>query len=339
MGQTDEREPCLRATGQRFGLAKRSLGPGKITEPPAQLSELDVAGRRVNGAHVLELGARAHHLLFRPRPVTTCLQCPRVVHPAHAWEEHRVRMTFGPTRGRLGPLSGAPVVTHLLAGADQAAVHLAGGIGPEPAFHREEHGLVELFESLARLATVDQDATERLLGLGLEVRVAQTPTELEGDLHMGGRLQELASTVQHLDLAHDEVAVLRGLGVDLEPLPCSAEPRAGDARLSSERVVLVEPHRRLPCASIVPCRLVDRESGLARSDAVVHAAQPPRSVGPHIEPRAVDLGVVVRGVIGLGPVIGSTPVVASQGGPGLLQAHTRHRTGVARIAHRHLSPG
>ena len=43
--------------------------------------------------------------------------------------------------------------------------------------------------------------------------------------------------------------------------------------------------------------------------------------------------VVVCALTGLGVVVRRTPIVASQSGAGLLQAHGGHRSGVARIAH------
>ena len=241
-------------------------------------------------------------------------------------------MAFGPPRRRLGPLGGAPVVADLLARADQAAVHLACRVRPEPPLDGQEHRFVELLETVARVAPIDEHASERLLGLGLEIGIAQPSSELERAVHVHGRLLELSPAVHDLDLAHDEVPVLGAFGLTLETLTSPPQPRARDARLGPEHVVLVEPDGALPGPTGVARSVVDPVRGFARCDAVVHATQPPRGIGPHIQPGAVDPRVV-RALTGLGVVVRRTPIVASQSGTGLLQAHGGHRSGVARIAH------
>ena len=37
-----------------------------------------------------------------------------------------------------------PQITEVFAGTDHAAIHLAGGVRPEPTLDREQHGLVEV---------------------------------------------------------------------------------------------------------------------------------------------------------------------------------------------------
>ncbi len=318
--QPDEREPWLGTSRQCFGLTKRALRARQVSEAAAELSELDVARRRMHRTHLAELRTRARDLLLRARPVAPRLQRPRVMHAAHPREEDRVRMTFGPPRGRLGPLSRTSVVADLLARADEAAVHLARRIGAQPSLDREQHGFVELLEAVARAAAIDQDASERLLGLGLEVGAAQLERELECAVGLDDRLVELAPPVHHLDLPDDEVAVLDARAFVVEPLSRPAQPRTGDRGLRPERVVLVEPHGALPGATLIAGGLVDRVRRLTRGDAVVHAAQPPRGVGPHVEPRGVDAGISGDRVVARALVRGE-PVVASQGGAGLVQAH------------------
>ncbi len=137
-------------------------------------------------------------------------------------------MALGPSRGRLGPLSRTSVVADLLARADEAAVHLARRVGAEASLDREQHRFVELLEAVARVAAIDEDASERLLGFGLEVGAAQLERELERAVGVDDRLFELAPPVHDLDLADDEVAVLDARAFVVEPLPPTAQPRARD---------------------------------------------------------------------------------------------------------------
>ena len=145
-------------------------------------------------------------------------------------------------------------------------------------------------------------------------------SELERALGVDDRPFELAPPVHDLDLADDEVAVLDAHAFVVESLPPTAQPRPRDRGLRPEHVVLVEPDGALARAALVARGLVDRVRRLTRRDAVVHASQPPRGVGPDVEPGSVDAGVTSHCVVARALVRGQ-PVVASQGGAGVVQAH------------------
>jgi hypothetical protein len=111
--------------------------------------------------------------------------------------------------------------------ADQAAVHLAGGVGPEAAFDGEEHRLVEMPEPFGDLTPVDEDPPHRLEGFGFEVRCAQRPAE--GDDGRGQRMRpvELATTVGRLGFPQQQRAVLATVGVVGQRPAGPPQPGAG----------------------------------------------------------------------------------------------------------------
>ena len=83
--------------------------------------------------------------------------------------EDRAGVLLGPGRRGVGPLGGPGEVAQILAGADEAAVHLAGRVGAEPTFEREQHGVVEAREPRLGLAVVDEQPSQGLQRFRLEV--------------------------------------------------------------------------------------------------------------------------------------------------------------------------
>ena len=156
--------PACGTAAERLGLAERLLGPVEVAHAAADLAELHEAGGGVHAADPDELGARPDGLLFGSGPLTTTLQGPRPVDPAHAGEEGE-RVALGPTGRGVGPLGRPAEVAQLLAGADQAAVDLAGRVRTEPALDGGEHGLVEVAQALLGPALVDQQTYPASAGL------------------------------------------------------------------------------------------------------------------------------------------------------------------------------
>ena len=309
--------PGLRASAEDLGLAERLLGPLEVAHAAADLAELHEAGRGVHAADPDELRAGPDGLLCRPGPLTTRLQGPRPVDPAHAGEDGE-RVALGPTGRGVGPLGRPAEVAQLLAGADQAAVDLAGRVRTEPALDGGEHGLVEVAQPLLGPALVDQQTTQRLLGTGLEVGAAQPASELDHLPRVLGREVEVAPPVGDLRLPQDEVAVLGALGVAVEALTSPPQPRAADARLRPEAVVLVEPDRALSGQPVLAALVEGRERGLAMLDALVHATQPPRRLGEQVEASGLCAAIAIgsaaprRGLVGLLPVVASERVPSSR---------------------------
>ena len=233
------------------------------------------------------------------------------MHAAHAGEDGE-RVRLGPALGRLGPLGGPVVVAHVLAGPDQAAVHLAGRERPEAALDGEQHRLVEVAHALVDLALVDEDPPRGLQGLGLQVGRRQAPAEVEGLGGQRDRLVELAGAVGGLGLPEQEVAVGVALGVRLQRPAGPAQPAAGDGGPGVEGVVLPQPHRALAGPAAIPERVVGVEGGLPRRDALVEPTEPPRRLRLQVEP--VGLLRVAGRVRGAGRVEGGRPVVARDGG-------------------------
>ena len=200
------------------------------------------------------------------------------------------RVLLGPLHRRLGPLGGTRQVAELLAGPDEAAVHLAGRVRAQPALDREQHGLVEVPEPLGDLAPVDEDPTHGLQRLGLEVGRTERPAQPDrlGGEH-GGPVQ-VAAAVGQLGLTQDEGAVLDAPRLAVERPARPAQPTAGDGRPGLEGVVLVEPHRALARPAPL-AELVERAVGdLPGHDAVVEAAEPPCRLGDHVGPPRLRLG-------------------------------------------------
>ena len=311
LGETQEREPRLWPTAERFGLAERELGSVEVPDPAPHLAQLHETGRGVHGAHTYQLRARPHPLLLGAGPLAAPLQGPRPMHPAQP-REHGERVALGPARRRVRPLGHPPVVAELLAGADQAAVDLAGRVRPEPSLDCEQHRLVEVREPVLGAALVHEDSTDGLERFRFEVDGAQAPGELDDRLRLLGGEVELTAAVRDLGLPQHQVAVLGALDVALEPMTGPAQPRPADAGLGLEAVVLVEPHRALRGLPAGIALVEDREGGLARLDALVHPSQPPRRLGACVQPSRLAERIIVVARHRPGRVVGGLPVVAGQ---------------------------
>ena len=309
----------MRPAAQRLRFAERGLGAVEVAEPAPHFAELHVSGRGVGAAHTDQLGARALDFLLRPRPLTPTLKRPRAMHATQSGEQ-RGGVPLRPTRRRVGPLRGAAIVAQRLARADQAAIDLAGRVRTEPSFDREQHRFVEVRQAFTRLPLVDQDATQSLQRLRLQIGHAEAPTELDDRTRVAGREMEVASAVRDLDVAQQEHAVLGAVAVVVDLAMGALQPRTPDVGLRLEAVVLVEP-RRAPRRPPGRLALVEDDvGGLASLDALVDEAEPPGGLGPGIEPaRVVErIGIRPRSRRCRGVVRG-LPVVAGEGVTGRFQ--------------------
>ena len=152
---------------------------------------------------------------------------------------------------RLGPLGGSAQVADVLAGADQAAVHLARRVRAEPALDGEEHGLVEVREPCLDLARVDEHAADRLQRLRLEVGDRSSRPSASARSASSTRRVEppppWASSASRSSSA--PCSTHSGSSSSARRARCSHP--AGDRRPGPHAVVLVEPHRALAGAPAV----------------------------------------------------------------------------------------
>ena len=79
-------------------------------------------------------------------------------------------------------------------------VHLPARIGRKPAFDGGQHGLVEVTKPVGELAGVDEEATDGLERLRLEIGRRQPPRQCERIAGEGGRAVEVAAPVRDLGL-------------------------------------------------------------------------------------------------------------------------------------------
>ena len=142
--------------------------------------------------------------------------------------EDRERVLLRPLHRRLGPLGRAVEVAELLARADEAAIHLAGRVRPEPAFDTEQHRFVEMRHPLSDIALVDEHPALRLQSLGFEVGRSQAPTERDHlrREHLG--MIELSVAVRSLGLTQQQGAVFDTFRIGLERAARPAKPRRSD---------------------------------------------------------------------------------------------------------------
>ena len=127
------------------------------TEATPDVTDLGPGHRAVGDVALAQLLARLGSLSFGRFEGTPPLEDDGSMQPADAREDGE-GVLLCPPQGRLGPLRCPVEVAHGLAGGDEAAVHLAGGEGPEPALDREEHGLVQVAHAIVDVAAVDEDA-------------------------------------------------------------------------------------------------------------------------------------------------------------------------------------
>ena len=249
-----ERQTGLRATAERLGLAERLLGARRGRRrgggPPR-------ARRKPAAACTRLIPTSSAQAADRPPPRRGSTR-PRDCRAHARWTRHtpgktRERMALGPPGRRVGPLGRPPEVAELLARADQAAVHLAGRVRTEPALDGGEHGLVEVARApRCGSALVDQHASERSAGprprgrgCAAGVRARSSPCACTVATSSSPR-PCMTSTSRRTRLpysAHSALAV--------EALTSPPQPRAADARLRPEAVVLVEPDGALPGPPVV----------------------------------------------------------------------------------------
>src|SRR5207249_517631 len=74
--------------------------------------------------------------------------------------------------------------------------------------------------------------------------------------------------------------------------PVPPQPGAGDGRAGADGVVLPQPHCALSRPSMVPDLVVDPVRRLARHDALVEPAEPPRRFGLQVESGRFRDGIV-----------------------------------------------
>src|SRR5207247_1409026 len=268
----------------------------ELTEPPSDVTDLRVRGRAVQHVAVRELFARARRFTLRLFQLAAPLEHDRAVYAAYARED-RERMLVGPAHRRLGPLRRAVVVADLFARTDEAAVHLAGRVRPEPALDREQHRVVEVAHPYRDVALVDQrpplplqrvvlPQPDRALARALAVAllVEQAVRQLAG----GDALVEPAEPPRGVRERVGAVGLERG-GVDgrgrgrvvrVLPLETREGVPSGGQRVDIHRRTLtpdtIRPDQRA-CASCVPmCSSTGRSSaaGLNSMNVTPSSVQP-----------------------------------------------------------------
>ena len=151
--EAEQGEPAARA-GRRAPrpCANASSAPCEVAEPAADVADLGVGGGAVRHVDAVELVARLARLALGVGPARRAAAAARRGAPGRCPGKMANGWSLRPAQRGLGPLGGAAEVAELLAGADQAAVHLAGRVRPEAALDREEHRLVEVAQPVGRAA-------------------------------------------------------------------------------------------------------------------------------------------------------------------------------------------
>ena len=309
--EAQQGEPAARSAAQLLGSGERLVGLVELAQTAPDVADLGVGRRAVDQVAPDQLLARPRCLALGLRQRSPPLEHDGPMDPADAREDGE-RVLLRPTHRGLGPLGGPVEVTELLAGADEAAVHLAGRVRAEATLDREEHRLVQVAHALRDLALVDQHAALGLEGFGFEVGGPQRASEVDHPGGQRGGPLEVAGPVRGLGLAQQQRAVLGARRIRVERSSRPPQPPAGDGRSGHEVVVLVQPHRALPGPSLVADLLVGPVGELACRDAVLDAPQPPRGLGQHLGP----FGLVRRRVERdrAGGIEGGLPIVSGQRG-------------------------
>ena len=102
----------------------------------------------------------------------------------------------------------------------------------------------------------------------------------------------------HLRLAQEQVPEGDALGVVFEYSPGPPKPSAGHGWACADGVVLPEPYRALPRPAPVALFLADPVRTLARGDALVEPAEPPRGLGLRVKPIGLKVWGVYAGCAG-----------------------------------------
>ena len=144
--QPEERGAGAGPTGQLLGPGKGLLGPLEVAEPAPDVADLGERGGRVRHVAAQQLRAGPARLPLGLGQGTSPLEHDRPMDPTDAGEDGE-GVLLRPLPRRLGPLGGSAQIAQVLAGADQAAVHLAGRVRAQAALDGEQHGLVEVPEA------------------------------------------------------------------------------------------------------------------------------------------------------------------------------------------------
>ena len=195
-------------------------------------------------------------------------------------------------------------------------MHLPARIRRKPAFDGGQHGFVEVTEPVGELAGVDEEATDGLERLRLEVGRRQPPRQCERIAGEGGRAVEVAAPVRDLGLPQDEAPELDRLGLRVESAAAAPQPRAGHSRPGLHHMVLIEPHRAPTRLHVLAQRHVAHVGLLAGLDAVVEVSQPPRRLRDDVEP--IGFGPSVEHADRPGELQCLGPVPATERGPRVL---------------------
>ncbi len=311
---TPLREPQQRKAGlgvhAELGRALESaFGHFEITEATANLADLVQRSSRIAHVDVLELVVSMTRLALRIRPRAAELEHLRPVDAAQTWERGE-GMTGRPGHAHVGPLGSALEVAELFASRDQAAVHLAGDERAELAFGRREHGLVEEQEPFRRSPLDDQDASEGLQAVGVEVGVTTRAAELERALGAFLCAAQVTAPAADLDVPQEQLTTLRAVPIVPEGLRGTAHPSLRDRRTTLEGMVVEEAGGDPDRSRGVTGSFVRFVGQLASGDALVELSEPPGGFGEILQ----RFGVASRGGARTRQgVVGRLPVVATQG--------------------------
>jgi hypothetical protein len=180
------------------------------------------------------------------------------------------------------------------------------------------------------MTKVDEDASLGLQRLRFEVVRPQPPREIQrgrGELACTGAV---SGAMGHLRLAQEQVSEGDALGVAVAGSPGPPKPAAGHGGACADGMVFPEPYRALPSPAPVVPFVVDSVRGLARGDALVEPAEPPRGLGLRVEPVRFKPWGVHAGTAG--GVQRSMPVGAAQGvADGLERVADAHRVATSII--------
>ncbi len=232
----------MRVEAELLGAAELGLGALEVAHAATNLTHLVEGGADVGHVEFGELRAGSPRFCFRLRPCALQFQQLGPVQSAEPRIERRL-LRGGPLTADLGPFRRPLEIADLVAGGDEAAVDLPDDELAEPALGAEQHRLVEEGEALGGRSEGDQETSLALQRVGLDVGIAETPTDIDrASGFLEGEL-ERAAPVRYLRLALEQHSVFRRLGLVLEEPLCSLEPPVRDRAAALEAVVVVEQDR------------------------------------------------------------------------------------------------
>ena len=95
--------------------------------------------------------------------------------------------------------------------------------------------------------------------------------------------------MRSLGFTQQQGPVLDALGVAVEGAPRPPEPRLRHRGTRADGMVLPQPHRALSGPALIAELVVGAVRALARRDAFVETAEPPRGFGHEIGPLRLEL--------------------------------------------------